>query len=258
MEHSLCKAPVYQQLHQVLRGVIIAGKYSNGSQFLTEREVSSQYEVSRPTANKVIASLVAEGLLEFRKGVGTFVRNEAELRYDLKRLVSFSSKATALGKIPSTRVIEFETLLASAAPVEAQEALGVEPPEKLFSVKRLRLANDRPVILERRFIREKFCPLLERHDLEGSLYEWWTQKAGLNIVGADQSIRAVNLEKIDAELLDVETGLAGLLVLSTGFLPGDRTLWYEQTLYRGDSYEFNNRLEGLRSYRPVVGAFLTQ
>ncbi len=258
MTNTLCKTPLYQQLHQLLRSLIASGEYSQGSQFLTEREVSARFEVSRPTANKVIASLVTEGLLEFRKGVGTFVRDGSGLHYDLQRLVSFSAKAKALGKAPSTRVLSFKTVAASGLQPEVKEALGVSSKEELFSIERVRLADGTPVILEKRFVRQEYCPQLKRKDLEGSLYEWWTQKAGLSIVGAEQAIRAVNLTKIESKFLEVTAGTAALLVLSTGFLPGDRPLWYEQTLYRSDCYEFHNRLEGLHENRPVIGAFRTQ
>jgi DNA-binding GntR family transcriptional regulator len=54
-----------------------------GDRFLTERQVSEQFGVSRATANKALANVVAEGVLEFRKGVGTFVR-EPLLDYDLR------------------------------------------------------------------------------------------------------------------------------------------------------------------------------
>ena len=63
--------------------------------------------MSRPTANKVLAGLVSEGALEFRKGVGTFVRG-ALLDYDMQSLVSFTSKAKEAGKRPSTNVLAFE------------------------------------------------------------------------------------------------------------------------------------------------------
>ncbi|MFN9913156.1 MAG: GntR family transcriptional regulator, partial [Pirellulaceae bacterium] len=52
--------------------------------FLTEREIADRFGVSRPTANKALASLVSEGLLEFRRGVGTFVQR---LRAKLAQLV---------------------------------------------------------------------------------------------------------------------------------------------------------------------------
>src|ERR1017187_10449609 len=65
---------MYQKLQELLREAIESGEFAEGEQFLTERQVVDRYRVSRPTANKVLSGMAAEGLLEFRKGVGTFVR----------------------------------------------------------------------------------------------------------------------------------------------------------------------------------------
>jgi GntR family transcriptional regulator len=123
-------------------------------------------------------------------------------------------------------------------------------------MERLRRVDGIPVILERRWVSAARCPGLERAPLEGSLYALWTERYGLALEGADQVIRAVEIPKSDAQLLGVRPGQAGFLVTSTGFLAGGEPLWAERTLYRGDAYEFRNRLGGLQSARPAVGALL--
>jgi DNA-binding GntR family transcriptional regulator len=69
--------PVYQQLSRALRAQITSGEIPFGEQFLTERQIAERYQVSRPTANKALGGLVTEGLLLFRKGIGTFVAGGA-------------------------------------------------------------------------------------------------------------------------------------------------------------------------------------
>ena len=98
---------VYQTIIQQLRD-LISGKLEPGQKFLTEREIAYEFKISRPTANKILTGLVSEGLLEFRKGVGTFVRKKT-LGYDLKHLVSFTEKSKAAGKTPQTKILCFET-----------------------------------------------------------------------------------------------------------------------------------------------------
>lgn len=218
----LVKEPIYQQLNQELRKQL--RQFSVGDRFLTEREISARFEVSRATANKALASLVSEGLLEFRKGLGTFVR-QATLDVDLRALVSFTDRARAAGKRPSTRVLHLEPL-----------------PGPILRMERLRLVDDLPVILERRDVHTAHCPELDKKDLTGSLYALWTEGYGLKLGGADQSIRAVLVEGADARLLGMPSGSAGLLVTATGLLASGAPLWTERTLYRGDSYEFRNRL----------------
>ena len=94
--NGLMREPIYQQLNQLLRSLIRSVEFPVGGQFLTERQVSERFEVSRATANKALSNLVAEGLLTFRKGVGTFVSAQS-MDYNLRTLVSFTEEALAAG-----------------------------------------------------------------------------------------------------------------------------------------------------------------
>jgi GntR family transcriptional regulator len=249
----LVKDPIYQQLNQALRA-LLGSEFKAGDQFLTERQIGQRFEVSRATANKALSNLVSEGRLEFRKGVGTFVRGGDVLDYDLRSLVSFTDKARAAGKSPATRVLSLENIRGETAGPEVCRELAVDAREPLVAVARLRLADESPVILERRHVVAARGPKLSRAEWAGSLYAAWTEK-GLSIAGARQTIRAVNLAAEDARLLGARRGAAALLVLSTGYLTGDLPLWHEQTLYRAEVYEFHNALGGIRAARPAIGAF---
>ena len=256
MTLPLVRDPVYLQLNKALRDLIRSGQIPLGKQFWTEREIGIRFGVSRATANKALSNLVAEGILEFRKGLGTFVRGRP-LDYDLRSLVSFTGKARAAGKQPTTQLLRLETLTLGMADPAARERLQTPAEENVYSMERLRLAGDLPVILERRYVLSRFCPDLVAEDLLGSLYDVWIGKYGLEIVGADQTIQAVNLRGREAKLLQVTRGAAGFLVTSTGYLQPRQPLWWEQTLYRGDAYEFHNFLGPVQTVGPASGVLRT-
>jgi GntR family transcriptional regulator len=239
--------PRYLELADRLR-TLARTKYSPGDQFLPEREVAVRFNISRPTANKILSALVSEGVLEFRKGLGTFVRIPS-LGNDLRALVSFTEKARGSGLDPSTRVLACRKL--RTAP-EVGGILGLGP---FLYLERLRLANLSPLILERRWIRAALCPGLTRKEAAGSIYQTFISRHALSIGGADQSIRAIAISPEDASLLGVPAGVAGLLIVATGFLSTGEPLWHERTLYRGDAYEFLNRLGANTPPQPAVGRF---
>ena len=122
----LVKEPIYRQLNNHLRTLVKSGEYGDGLQFLTERQICERFGVSRATANKALSNLVSEGLLEFRKGIGTFVRGGA-LEYNLRALVSFTDKAVAAGKTPTTEVLQFQSVAASDVLDEVPAILKVGP-----------------------------------------------------------------------------------------------------------------------------------
>jgi len=245
-------ANFHTQLNDKLRALIQGRCFTPGEKFLTEREIAERFNTSRPTANKVLSGLVSEGLLEFRKGVGTFVR-EGVLDYDLKRLVSFTDKARAAGKEPGTQVIQFKKAASTDVRVEVVQALQASPDEPLLYMERVRLADGMPVIYEKRHVLARLCKGMTKADAKGSLYAVWTSKCGLAISGADEVIRAVNASKSQAEMLQIPTNTACLMVVAIGFIAGGRPLWHEETLYRSDVYEFRNQLGGVASPRPALG-----
>ncbi|WP_184341467.1 UTRA domain-containing protein [Prosthecobacter vanneervenii] len=245
-------ASFHEQLIEKLRKLLRSRQFVPGAKFLTEREIAERFGTSRPTANKALSSLVSTGLLEFRQGAGTFVR-ESVLDYDLQRLVSFTEKAAAAGKKPGTQVISFRKITAADAPASVVQALKLQPSDPLFYIERIRLADGQPVIYERRHVIARLCTGMTKTTAAGSLYAFWTKKCRLSISGADESIRAVNATTPQAAALGIPTHTACLLVIATGFLADTSPLWHEETFYRSDVYEFRNQLGGLSAPKPAQG-----
>lgn len=233
----LVREPMYQQMNEILRELLKTDEFAAGDQFLTERQIADRFQVSRPTANKVLGGMVAEGLLEFRKGIGTFVCSP-RLNYDIQTLVSFTEKVKEAGKIPGTRLLRFERIKASETHAEVACHLQVEGNCELYAITRLRLADRVPVILENRWVPASIFPGLTRQELRGSFYSLCRRKYGLHIAESDQTIRAVKLIGKDARTLEIGAGSPAFLVSAVGY-SGNRPTWWEKTLYRGDAYEFH-------------------
>lgn len=251
MDIKLERSPVYQQLNARLR-TALSKEYRFGDRFFTEREISEKFRVSRATANKALASLVSEGLLEFRRGIGTFVRRDV-IDYDVRSLVSFTEKARAAGKTPGTELITFGKLTVAEVDAAIVAALKASGDELVWEMERLRLADGVPVIWEHRYIAHRLCPKLTKSQAEGSLYRAWTETHGLVIAGANEVIRAVLPTKAEARHLRTTTTTPVLEVTSIGFLDDNRPLWWERTLYRSDQYEFHSRLGPIQSATPARG-----
>ncbi len=89
------KTPVYAQLERAIRSAIAAGRLSVGDQLPTVRQLAVDLRVNANTVAKVYAFLERSGVLETRRGVGTFIaartpapqEEEALRRTELNRLV---------------------------------------------------------------------------------------------------------------------------------------------------------------------------
>src|SRR3954467_6171233 len=65
--------PIYAQLDRAIRAAIATGALQPGRQLPTVRQLAVDLAVNANTVAKVYAQLEREGILETRRGVGTFV-----------------------------------------------------------------------------------------------------------------------------------------------------------------------------------------
>lgn len=246
------KDPIYQQLNRLLRHEITSDKYKVGDKFLTERAICDQYEVSRATANKSLSSLVSEGLLEFRKGVGTFVRSKPTMDRLLK-LTSFTENAKVAGYTATSTVLRFDRMKArDAEPIVAQK-LQVGDDEEIYFIERLRKADEVPMILENRYVVARYCPDLFEQSLKDSLYQLFIDKYDLNITGMDETITAVTLGTKEASLLGIEEGKAGFLVTAVGYIDEHIPLWWELTIHKPDAFEYRCQVRPNQAQQELKG-----
>lgn len=74
------RAPKYQRIADELRRGISEGTYAAGARLPTETDLSEQFKVSLPTVRQALSVLRAEGLIESRHGIGTFVKESRRLQ----------------------------------------------------------------------------------------------------------------------------------------------------------------------------------
>ena len=252
---KIVKEPIYQQLIKILKALIQSDTYEIGDKFLTENEISSRYEISRNTVNKAISSLIGEGLLEFKKGLGTFIKFKHS-QYDLHSLISFTKMAESIGKKPSTQVLEFKKINSKDVDKEILTALQLPGKKQLYYMKRLRLLNGKPSIVEIRYVDASLSPGLRKSDVSKSIIGMWMDKYDLKLAGADQTLRAVLLSKENAELLQENQGDPAIQRESTGFIEDNRPLWFERTIFCGKDYVFRFRLESLNVAHTAKSIFI--
>ena len=80
--------PLYHQLERSIRFAIATGKLGIGDQLPTVRQLAVDLRINANTVAKVYTELERRGVVETRRGVGTFVTarpNEAANRRDRER-----------------------------------------------------------------------------------------------------------------------------------------------------------------------------
>lgn len=227
------RGPRYEQLYRYLVAEIAAGVLSPETQLPPERELASLAQVSRVTLRKAVTRLVAEGVLEQRRGAGTFVRSpQARRDPSLSRLLSFTDYMLQRGKKPSSAVINRG--LYHPSPDE-QVALGLSSIDRVVRIERLRAADGIAMAVEWCALPQDILP--EAQAIGGSLYDY-LRANGTAPARVVQRVMAVNLAEAEAGLLKLAAGTAVLRIDRTGFLPSGRPIEFTRGLYRSDIYDF--------------------
>ena len=71
-------SPIYQQLRDRIISLIIEGELKEGEAVPSVRQVAGDYRINHLTVAKAYQELMAEGLLEKRRGIGMFVIEGAQ------------------------------------------------------------------------------------------------------------------------------------------------------------------------------------
>ena len=68
-------SPIYQQIAADIKEQIISGRINGGEKVKSVREYSVLYAVTALTVQRAMQLLEAEGVLQVKKGIGSFVTN---------------------------------------------------------------------------------------------------------------------------------------------------------------------------------------
>ena len=232
--------PLYIQLKDTLDAEIRSGRYAAHQRLPSERELAQQFSVSRMTARQALLALAREGAVYTRIGKGTFVA-VPKIDQQLQALTGFSYDVCARGGCPGSRVLDARQIL---PPPNISRRLHL-PSDRLevFSLSRLRLADDLPLAIETAYLPVSLCPELLSHDFSTeSLYAVLERDFGLRLTQAEQTIEAALAGSRELELLQL-IHPAPVLRMQRLTWAGSVPVEYVVSAYRGDRYKFRSVLQ---------------
>ena len=146
--HRGSQAALYDQLVDILTEKI-EHEYRPGDLMPSERELSKHYGLSRTTVRLALQELERLGLVVRQHGRGTFVADRSVQATNLSQTYSFTDQMREMGRVPSTTILEFCEIEADK---NLAESLRVHIGDKLYKLKRLRSADDMPMMVERTYL----------------------------------------------------------------------------------------------------------
>jgi len=222
----------HAQIEDWLADAIAAGQLTPGDRLPTEQDLAARLGVSRMTLRHALSELAQRGLVTrtVGRGGGTFVA-EPKLEQDLTTLAGFSEQLRRRGKVAGAQVLAAAEIPASPAAAAALELTEGDP---VYDVRRIRLADGKPIVIEHSQFPAALFPDLLDCRLDGSLYDLLAERYGQRPHRARESLEPVVAGVREAEALEVEEGAPLMLVERTAYSLAGQPLEYARDRFRGD------------------------
>jgi GntR family transcriptional regulator len=234
-------SPLYQQIKALITRSLQAGEWKPGESIPSETELALRFKVSQGTVRKAIDELSAENLLVRRQGKGTFVATHAEERVQYRFLRLTGDEGQAVGPM-QRRFLDCRRL---RAPADVARLLDLKSGDAAVQIRRLLLANDRPVVLDDIWLPGTLFKGLTAERLSGyrgPMYGLFESEFGVRMIRADEKIRAVAADDATAALLQVRPAAPLLSVERLSFTYGERPVELRRGLYETSTHFYRNEL----------------
>lgn len=206
--------PLYQQLAELLGRSIEGGELAEGARLPSEPELSRRHRIGRPTVRQAIELLVRRGLVERRRGSGTYVRAPVR-RIDLFSLGGTLSSFRQSG-------LELRHKLVGKPAIRRVPADPENPfsERQAFVLSRVSSVDAKPVLFERLFFDPEVFVRIDELPLAGaSLSRLVEERYYLRPTHAEQSFRVEAPPADVCRALGLGARTELLLVKRTLFFP---------------------------------------
>ncbi|HEY9104366.1 GntR family transcriptional regulator [Chitinimonas sp.] len=191
------RQPLYAQVRTRIVAGIEQGEWEAGELLPSELELAERLGVSQGTVRKGLDSLVAEGVLLRRQGLGTFVALAED---------DWGKAGLPAGSRPLDTSLELLACARANAGEDAAAALGLRRGGNVLTVKRLvRVAGEPFAVIDSFVAAERFDGLDARRIKQANcnLRTVWWREFGLRVVSNPPQFRAGVAGREEARLLGV-------------------------------------------------------
>lgn len=232
--------PLYHQLEQDLAARIVAGEFAEGQVLPTEEQICRDYGVSRITVRKALDTLMSQGLILRRRGVGSFV---AERRRGVHAIHLSGSLDEFLSSASQLRP-KVLSLGICPAPSEIAEDFGLSPRGHVLRLELLSHGEEGPLAHACFYFRQEVDAVLTAEDLsqQEPVIRTVERKLGVRIARASQVIEAAAAEAETAKHLGLKVNRPLLKTSRRYYTAEGELIEVAQLLYHPERYRYEVEL----------------
>lgn len=233
--------PLYIQVKQKITQELMSGNWRAGDLIPSEIELAQSYQVSQGTVRKAIDELSIEKILIRRQGKGTYVttHNEEQIQLRFLRLTSTKGNKEKL----ESQLLSFEKTRVNSY---VANRLNLRPGSSVYKIKRVLTFARKPLILDEIYISTipfKGLNAEMINQKKGSLYRLYESNYGIQMLNADEKIKAVSAEAEVSKLLNIKKGHPILGIERVSYTYGNKPMEWRLGLCLTDEYHYQTELE---------------
>ena len=134
-----------------------------------ERSLTAEYNVSRSSVKRALSSMAPEGIVFKKRGSGTFInplylKSQSSFNYEGSN-IGITDSLKSNGKKQGIKVLDFSVIPATKS---MKTDLFLNDGDFVYKIRRLRLLDEEPIMIETGYIPIKIAPELSKAIVEKS------------------------------------------------------------------------------------------
>lgn len=232
-------SPAYHRLYVLLSEQIQDGVYLPDDQLPSENQLAATYGCSRVTVRHALQLLSTDGVVEKRKGHGTFVKRPAADPGDKERLRGPVSDIVASGvNLEAKELFWGDTI----PPARIATLLQLDAGETCLRVKRVRSFDGEPVSYSSIYVPSQVGRLLDRSQADTRLVLELIDATEYRPVDTEHTLTATVADGDVAKELRLPVGSPVLRMRGIAYDEQGDPVCFQESLYHSAKFEYAVRL----------------
>lgn len=226
--------PSYLQLKNKIARFIDSGVIQEGCSLPSERALAEALNLSRVTVRRAYDELRASEYLTTHGRAGVTAKAPPRLSPKLGRLKGFTEEMRELGMEASTRLLSREVVTDRTI----ASLFGRPSTARFLRLLRLRLGDGTPLSRELAWYDLTLAPQMEDWDIQGSAYQFLSERCGICLSHGDQTIEAVMSSAEESAVFGFAEASPCLLMKRRTYSLSGQVVEYVEGTFRGDAYAY--------------------
>ncbi|MCW4466789.1 GntR family transcriptional regulator [Glutamicibacter sp. MNS18] len=217
-----------------IRNRLAGGVLRAGDKLQSEPQLALELGVSRVSIRTALAQLESEGLINRRKGAGTYVNSLRPLVHSFHHNVSADQLISQIGYTPGIYELSWKH---STADEEIAEKLKLEVGDPIIDIYRVRTSDGRPVTIEHDYFSTEILPQKDFR-VGASLFAFLSEECGIDIAFGVAELEPGLVGEEYAKVLETSADSLCLIVSQVDFDVSERPISYSIEYHLADAFNF--------------------